>query len=108
MTAYAIAHFTQVTMNEEVVRYLQRIDATLEPYGGRFLVHGARVREVEGAWPGDVVVVEFADLPTARAWYESTGYQDILPLRLHNCSGPVILVDGVAQPHRATDILRAG
>jgi uncharacterized protein (DUF1330 family) len=26
-----------------LVEYVQRIDATLEPFGGRFLVHGGKV-----------------------------------------------------------------
>ncbi|GAB6899582.1 DUF1330 domain-containing protein [Kineosporia succinea] len=105
MTAYAIAHFTHVDMNEEVSEYVHRIDATLEPYGGEFLVHGARVHELEETWPGDVVVISFPDLGTARDWYDSPGYRAILPLRTRNSAGSVIIVDGVTRPHAATDIL---
>ncbi|MBT0773015.1 DUF1330 domain-containing protein [Kineosporia sp. J2-2] len=105
MTAYAIAHFLRVDMNDEVVEYLHRIDGTLEPHGGQFLVHGARVHELEESWPGHVVVISFPDLTAARAWYDSPGYQAILPLRTRNSSGAAILVDGVALPHAATDIL---
>jgi uncharacterized protein (DUF1330 family) len=36
MPAYAVAHMRQVTMGPAIVEYLERIDATLAPFGGRF------------------------------------------------------------------------
>jgi uncharacterized protein (DUF1330 family) len=36
MSAYAIAHVRQVTMRSAIVEYLERIDATLAPFGNRF------------------------------------------------------------------------
>jgi len=41
------------------------------------------------------------------AWYKSDAYQQILPLRTGNSQSDVIVVDGVARTHRATDILVA-
>ena len=52
MTAYAIAHMRRVTPGQAIVEYLERIDATLAPYGGRFIVHGGDFEELEGSWPG--------------------------------------------------------
>lgn len=53
MTAYAIAALRNTTVpNEEVFDYMERIQSTLDPFGGRFLVHGARLEDIEGAWPG--------------------------------------------------------
>ena len=43
--AYAVAHLRNVNMGPPIEEYLQRIDATLEPFGGRFLIHGG---ELEG------------------------------------------------------------
>jgi uncharacterized protein (DUF1330 family) len=40
MTGYAIGVLDKVNMNEDIVTYLAEIDATLEPFGGRFIVHG--------------------------------------------------------------------
>jgi uncharacterized protein (DUF1330 family) len=40
MAAYALAEVRQVTMGPPIVEYLEKIDATLRPYGGRFIVHG--------------------------------------------------------------------
>ncbi|GEO18383.1 DUF1330 domain-containing protein [Microvirga aerophila] len=105
MPAYAVAHLRNVAMGPEIVEYLRRIDATLEPFGGRFLIHGGDTQVLEGQWTGDLIVLAFPGRDQARAWYDSPGYRDILRLRANNSSGEVILVDGVSDDHRATDIL---
>ena len=105
MAAYAIAHITGVKMGPEIVAYLRQIDATLAPYEGRYLIHGGRAEVVEGAWDGDLIMIGFPDIGRARAWYASEAYRRILPLRTHHSQGAVILIDGVADGHRATDIL---
>jgi uncharacterized protein (DUF1330 family) len=111
MTAYAIAHLRTPTINDEVLEYIERIQATLTPYGGRFLVHGAEVQVLEGEWPGTVVVVEFPGLAAAHAWYASPAYREILPLRTDNIEGSTLIVDGVAPDYdagRTAARLRAG
>lgn len=105
MSTFAVAHLREVRMGPPIVEYLQRIDATLAPFQGRFVVHGDKGETIEGDWPGFLIVIEFPDRGQARAWYESEAYQDILPLRLENALGSVIFVDRVAANHRATDVL---
>jgi uncharacterized protein (DUF1330 family) len=95
MTAYAIAHLHTPQINAEVVEYIERIQDTLDPFGGRFLVHGAEVVVKEGPFPGTVVVVEFPDVESAERWYASDAYQAILPLRTSNIDGTAIIVGGV-------------
>jgi uncharacterized protein (DUF1330 family) len=106
MTTFAIARLDEVRMGPEIVAYLEAIDATLAPFGGRFRVHGGPYELIEGHWSGDVVSVEFPDRAAARAWYSSPGYQAILPLRTENSSSDVIFIDAVSEDHRATDILQ--
>jgi uncharacterized protein (DUF1330 family) len=106
MTAYAIAHFKKVAMNPEIAEYLRRIDDTLEPFGGRFVVHGAAVEVIEGVWPGNIVIIEFPDLARAHAWYDSPDYRAILTLRLGHAEGDVIMVEGVRPGYRATELLK--
>lgn len=101
MTAYALAHLRKAPVHAEVVEYLERIQATLDPFGGRFLVHGGPVDVMEGTWPGDVVILEFPDRDTARRWYDSRAYQEIKPLRTRHLPGEVIIVDGVEPGHSA-------
>jgi uncharacterized protein (DUF1330 family) len=105
MPGYAIAHLQDVTVGPEIVEYLQRIDATLAPFGGRFLVHGAEPTELEGHSPGTPIVIEFPSAAAGRAWYDSRAYREILPLRTRNARSVAYLVDGVDADHRATDVL---
>ena len=105
MPAFAIAHLHDVDFGPAIVEYLQRIDGTLQPFGGRFRVHGARAEVLEGALHGDVVVIEFPDVARAHAWYRSPAYQAILPLRTGHAQGVVAILDGVDDTHQATDII---
>ena len=105
MTAYAVADLHNVKMGPAIVEYLEKIDATLAPFGGRYIVHGGAKTVLEGEWPGDIVIVAFPDRESARAWYASPAYRAIAALRTDNSDGNVVLVDGVAEGHRATDIL---
>lgn len=106
MSAFAVAHLRSVTMGPEIQDYLSRIDATLQPYAGRFLIHGSSVEMLEGTWAGDLVIIEFPDGGLARGWYRSPAYQQILRLRTDNSDGCAFLADGVVEPHHGTDILR--
>jgi uncharacterized protein (DUF1330 family) len=93
--AYAVAHLHNPHFNDDVLTYLERIQATMDPFGGRFLVHGGAVEVKEGSWPGTIVIVEFPGLDEARAWYESPAYQAILPLRTDHIVGDTLIVGGV-------------
>ncbi|SUE17156.1 Uncharacterized conserved protein [Rhodococcus gordoniae] len=105
MNAYAVAHLRKVDFGDDIVRYLERIDDTLVPYGGRFLVHGTDPEVMEGPFPGNLVVIEFPDMERARGWYHSAEYQEILPLRTENSDGSAILVQGTPPGYRATHFL---
>ncbi len=105
MTAYAICHLRNVELGAEIVDYIQRIDATLAPFGGNFLIHGAAPEIVEGPWPGDLVMIAFPDMEAARGWYASPAYGEILPLRTRNSTSVTMLVDGVPEGYKATQVL---
>ena len=80
VTAYAIANLRDVDMGPAIVEYLRSIDATLEPYEGRFLVHGAAPEVLEGKWTGQPIIIQFPSFDQARGWYDSPAYRRILPL----------------------------
>lgn len=105
MPTYAFAHLQTVDFNDEIVEYIERIDATLEPYDGRFLIHGRTPTVVDGEFPGVLVAIEFPDRERATAWYDSPAYQEILPLRTRNSTGGAFLVDGVAPGYRAASFV---
>ncbi|WP_225803752.1 DUF1330 domain-containing protein [Streptomyces sp. NK15101] len=99
MTAYAIGNLhPEPVLNDEVFVYMEHIQATLDPFGGRFLVHGAPAREVrEGTWPGAVVIIGFPTFEDARGWYDSDAYQALIPLRTRHMAGDILLVDGTPE-----------
>lgn len=105
MSAYAIAIIDSTTMNQEIVHYLERIDATLAPYGGEYAIHGGPCTVLEGSFDADLVAIRFPDREQALAWYRSPEYRAIQPLRSANTVGRVFLVDGVPPSHRGIDLL---
>lgn len=101
MTAYAIGHIRPETMNEDILRYIEEIQSTMDPFDGRFLVHGRQVEVMEGVFPGTMVIIGFPDIERARAWYASPAYQALIPLRARHIEGEIILVDGVGPDYDA-------
>ncbi|MFI6504351.1 DUF1330 domain-containing protein [Nonomuraea typhae] len=100
MTAYMLAHLRKTEeIHPEVLEYLEKIQSALDPFSGRFLVHGGTVDVREGTWPGDVILVEFPSMAHARDFYDSAAYQAILPLRKKHLEGELIIVEGVEPGH---------
>ncbi|MFF9351549.1 DUF1330 domain-containing protein [Streptomyces sp. NPDC014734] len=103
MPAYGFAHLRDRHHHSDVLEYLARIQATLDPFGGRFVIHGPPAEVLEGTWSGGMVLIEFPDLAEARAWYDSPAYQDILRLRTDHVEGDVILIEGVGPGYDPTE-----
>ena len=95
MSAYVIAE-VNVTDPEQFAEYRKLVPATIEKYGGRFVVRGGTVETQEGGWsPARVVVVEFPSMEKARSWYHSPEYAPALAMRLKCANAKLILVEGV-------------
>lgn len=103
MTAYAIAVLrpNDGPPHPEVLEYIERVQSTFAPFGGRFLSHGKKSEYVEGEWHGDMVIVGFPDLARAHEWYASAAYQDILRLRADHIPGEMVFVEGVPENYDA-------
>ena len=100
MSAYLINHLRQPgIVSPEVLDYLDQVQATLDPFGGKFIVQGGEMDVLEGAWAGSAILLSFPDLAKARAWYKSPAYQKILHLRTDHVVADIILVDGVGPNH---------
>jgi uncharacterized protein (DUF1330 family) len=76
--------------------YTDRTPGVIAAFGGRFVVRGGAVDAREGPPPaGRVVVIEFPDMATARRFYDSPAYREILPLRHAASRGRLYIVEGV-------------
>ena len=95
MPAYVIAE-TDVHDQERYDRYKAATPAAIAAYGGRFVARGGELDVLEGDWdPARLVVIEFADLETARRWYRSPEYQAARDLREGAATLRMVAVEGV-------------
>ncbi|PIT76573.1 hypothetical protein B9Z42_06140 [Limnohabitans sp. B9-3] len=94
--AYLIGQIS-VTNPEGYGLYASKVPQTIADAGGRYVVRGGHATQVEGQSLGDRnVVIEFPSRDAAQAWYDGPAYQAILPHRLQNSTGALVLVDGYA------------
>lgn len=94
MAAYVIADIL-VKDAAAYEGYKKGVGATVEKYGGRFLVRGGEVKSLEGGWqPPRMIVLEFPDMAALEAWYASPEYKPLLDMRLGAATGGLIAVQG--------------
>ncbi|MGG2464116.1 DUF1330 domain-containing protein [Streptomyces sp. RGM 3693] len=62
VSAYGFAHLRSRRHHSDVLEYLERIQATLDPFHGRFVIHGPPAEVLEGVWLGSMVLIEFPDV----------------------------------------------
>jgi uncharacterized protein (DUF1330 family) len=87
-----------VTGNMEVFQrdYAAHVQATVDPFGGRYLVRGGRNIGIEGEPPkGRIVISVFDSFEKARAWRDSPEYKKILPVRERETKSRMYIVEGL-------------
>ena len=95
MPAYLFAN-VEVTDVAGYEQYRQRLSATIEAHGGRYLVRGGATEVLEGGWtPKRMVILEFPDMAQLRAWYHSPEYRPLLELRQRTAKSTLVAVEGV-------------
>jgi uncharacterized protein (DUF1330 family) len=83
-----------VTDPEGYKPYIAANAAAFAKYGGRFLVRGGPSETVEGRARSRIVVIEFADYPTALACYRSPEYAAALAIRQSASQADVVVIEG--------------
>jgi uncharacterized protein (DUF1330 family) len=94
MKAFVIA---AETLKDEPMfsEYRKAVPATLEAFGGRFIVRGGNLKLLEGEWPHSrLVIIEFPSREAAEGWYRSPEYQKIIGLRLSSAVTNLVIVEG--------------
>lgn len=95
MAGYIVVD-VDVIDSEEYRTYAQQTQATIDKYGGKFLVRGGQHETLEGDWQAKrVVIIEFPSVEQAKAWYNSPEYTAIIGIRHRSASSRMILVQGV-------------
>jgi len=70
--------------------------ATVEKYGGKYIIRGGRTEVLEGDWePKRIVVLEFRSAQRAKAWLNSEEYREPRKMRHRTARTNMILVEGM-------------
>ena len=94
MAAYVIGDI-EVTEPAAFQEYRNRVGATIEQYGGKFVIRGGRVNPKEGDWkPRLLVMLEFPSLEQAERWYNSAEYKPLIAMREKAASTQLIIAEG--------------
>ncbi|SQF98897.1 Uncharacterized conserved protein [Paucimonas lemoignei] len=93
--AYYVAEF-EITDAEGIKPYSAQVESTFKPYGGHFIVRGGKTISLEGEAPKRRrVVIEFASMEKAQAWYNSADYTELRKIRQRTAKTDVYLIEGV-------------
>jgi uncharacterized protein (DUF1330 family) len=85
----------RIENREMLNEYVSKVVPTIQAGGGRILGFDESPEIVEGeVGHPRTVILEFPSRDAFRAWYDSDGYQAILPLRLESTPGTLIVVNG--------------
>jgi uncharacterized protein (DUF1330 family) len=94
MAAYVIANI-DVTDTAIYDDYRRQVMATVEKYGGRFVVRGGAIDRLEGTWaPRRIIVLEFPTMEALKRWYHSEEYKPLIALRQKGAYGDLVAVEG--------------
>jgi uncharacterized protein (DUF1330 family) len=93
--AYVVVN-VDVTNPVRYQDYVRQVNASVEAYGGRYLVRAGRTEVLEGDYtPLRFVVVEFPDAARARSWWDSREYAPAKRIRHESARTDMFIVDGV-------------
>ncbi|ALJ34898.1 DUF1330 domain-containing protein [Azospirillum brasilense] len=94
MPAYIIAD-VNVTNPAAYENYKTLTPNAVAKNGGRFIARGGQAEALEGGWqPNRVVILEFPDYATAKAFYDSPEYREAREARKDAADFRMIVVDG--------------
>jgi uncharacterized protein (DUF1330 family) len=82
----------QAAFNE----FSPKVPATMQPFGGKYLVRGGKVISLEGDAPKRVVVSVYDSVEKAQAWRDSAAWKELMPMRSSG-EDPRIHREGVTQ-----------
>jgi uncharacterized protein (DUF1330 family) len=78
--------------------YAAQAQATIEPFGGRYLVRGGRVAGIEGEPPKPRIVISvFDSFDEAEAWRRSPAYVKIAAVRHREAKSRQYIAEGLPE-----------
>jgi uncharacterized protein (DUF1330 family) len=106
MAAYCFFDMYEVTDPEKLEQYRSGVLATVERYGGHYVLVGGKCDIVEGNWrPTFPVLMEFPTLEAAHSWYNSQEYAPLKALRLSATKNNAVFME--SEPTKFTTTAKA-
>jgi uncharacterized protein (DUF1330 family) len=96
-TAFYIAEVFKVSNPDQFNTYAAGVPATVEKYGGHYLVRGGKTEALEGEPPKRIVVLSFKSIADAQRWYASPEYSAIRPIRQRSAKARGFIVEGLGE-----------
>lgn len=95
MAAYFLFDNVEVSDSAALAGYAKEAAKLVAEHGGRYVAIDVAPEVVEGD-PGlrSVVLMEFPDAASARAWYESPAYQPLKAIRHRAVKNNAVLIAG--------------
>ena len=94
MAAYIVVE-VDVKDAERYADYRTMVPASLAVYGGKFLIRGGQVENLEGDWePQRFVIIQFESVDQAKRWWDSEEYRQARNLRQETSDTRMIVVEG--------------
>jgi uncharacterized protein (DUF1330 family) len=76
--------------------YKKLASATVEKYGGKYIIRGGAVETLEGDWnPKRIVVLQFDSIQRAKEWLNSEEYREPRKMRHRTARTRMVVVEGV-------------
>jgi uncharacterized protein (DUF1330 family) len=92
MPAYVIGE-VKILHRDQLGDYGKMVADAVTKFGGRYVARGAEPFVLEGGPAHNILMIEFPDLETAKAWYASPDYQAAKALRQGKTNLRLIVID---------------
>jgi len=96
-SAFFIADVFDISNANDFNTYAAGVPATVEKYGGRYLVRGGKTETLEGTPPTRIVVTAFKSAADAKKWYTSPEYSALRPIRRRSAKTRSFIVEGIGE-----------
>ena len=95
MAAYVIAD-VEITDESLYGQFLEKVTATVEGHGGKFVARGGALDVISGDWmPKRVALLEFGSVEQAHAWLSSPDYTALDDIRTRSSNINMVVVEGL-------------
>ena len=95
MAAYLIADI-DITDPATYEDYKRQVAPLIARFGGRYVARGGRHEVLEGDWElHRLVMLEFPDMASLKAWYDSPEYAPVKQIRDTSAKGRLIALEGL-------------